>query len=421
MTSSGCGDSWAQSVCDLSELPSDSRPATNVALDRSIVRFYSLYVVGPGGLTKKPVNRRKSRTTAIILLTLFAVRSRGRVAFCAREELPFSPEARRTILAARSPDWSGDMAFQLKAKESVSDGIRRNVRRQIEKALNHLGAKRKPHQRGASENEAVPKEVRKCFKKVRAALRLVREELNDDVYREENWCFRDAARPLSEVRDAEMLVETVDKLTRQQFTEAVESGAFAKIHEALLANQHEVTRRVLDEDRAFAAVEEVATRALARLPDWRIERDGRAALKSGLRRTYRTGHRALALAAENSSVENLHEWRKQAKYLWHQLQLLEAAWTGSEKELGDQTQKLSQLLGHDHDLAALRETLAADPLAYGGHHILKGVFAVIDRRREELKRQAFALGQKLYKDSPNVFTSRIEAYWKAWAADTSGI
>lgn len=299
------------------------------------------------------------------------------------------------------------MAFELKAKESVSDGIRRNVRREIENALNHLGAKMRPHQRGAWENEAVH-EVRKCFKKVRAALRLVREDLGDDVYREENWCFRDAARPLTKVRDAEMLVETLDKLT-QQFAEVIESGAFAKIHEALLANLREVTRRVLDEDRAFAAVEEVATCALARLPDWRIERDGWAALESGLRRVYRTGHRALTLAVENSSVENLHEWRKQAKYLWHQLQLLEAAWTGSEKELVDQTHKLSQLLGDDHDLAVLRETLAADPLAYGGHRILKGVFAVIDRRREELERQAFALGRSVYKDSPKVFTSRIEA------------
>ena len=73
MTSSGRGDSWAQSVRDLIELPSNSRPATNVALDRSVVRFRSLYVIGPGGLTKKAVNRRKWRTTAIILLALFAV------------------------------------------------------------------------------------------------------------------------------------------------------------------------------------------------------------------------------------------------------------------------------------------------------------------------------------------------------------
>jgi CHAD domain-containing protein len=298
------------------------------------------------------------------------------------------------------------MAFQLKAKEPVSDGITRNVRLQLEKAIKHLGAK-KPHQRGASENEAIF-EVRKCFKKVRAALRLVREELGDDLYREENWCFRDAARPLTQVRDAEVLVETMDKLA-PQFAKAIEPGAFAKIHEALLANQQEVTRRVLDEDKALAAVKEVAIRALARLPEWKIAHDGWAALESGLRRVYREGHRALALAAETSSVVNLHEWRKQAKYLWHQLRLLDAGWTSSEQGLVDQTHKLSTLLGEDHDLAVLRETLAADPLTYGGHRVLKAVFVVVDRQREELERQAFALGEEVYKDSPKVFTSRIEA------------
>ena len=41
----------------------------------------------------------------------------------------------------------------------------------------------------------------------------------------------------------------------------------------------------------------------------------------------------------------------------------------------------------------------------GGHGVLKGLFALIDRRREELERQAFALGRQLYKDSSKVFTS----------------
>jgi CHAD domain-containing protein len=300
------------------------------------------------------------------------------------------------------------MAFQLKAKESVSDGITRNVRRQIEKALKHLGAKGKPSQRGVSQNEAVH-EVRKCFKRVRAALRLAREDLGDDVYRAENWCFRDAARPLTEVRDAEVLVEIVDRLP-QQFSAAIEPGALAKIREALLANQQDVTRRVLDEGKAFAAVEQAAARALARLANWRIERADWAALESGIRRVYRRGHRALALAAENSSVENLHEWRKQAMYLWHQLQLLEGVWTGSEKELVERTHQLSTLLGEDHDLAVFRETLAADPLAYGGHRILKDLFAVIDRQRQDLERQAFALGREIYNDSPTVFANRIEAW-----------
>ena len=72
MTSSGRGDSWAQSVRDLVELPRHSRPATNVALDRSAVRFDSLYVVGAGGSIKKAVKRWKSRTNAMILLVLLA-------------------------------------------------------------------------------------------------------------------------------------------------------------------------------------------------------------------------------------------------------------------------------------------------------------------------------------------------------------
>jgi|CZKU01.1.fsa_nt_gi CHAD domain-containing protein len=309
------------------------------------------------------------------------------------------------------------MAFQLKANEGVGAGITRNVRREIEKALHHLDVKGNPHQSDARANDAVH-EVRKCFKRVRAALRLLREDLGDDAYHEYNLCFRDAARPLSEIRDAKMLVESLDKLT-QHSADPSEPGEVAKIRDALLAEQEEVMRGVLTRDRAFMAVEEIARRALART-EWKIERDGWAALEGGLRRVYRAGHRALRLAVEDPSMANLHEWRKQAKYLWHQLQLLEPAWVGCEKELGDQVHKLSQLLGEDHDLAVLRQTLSARPLTYGGHRALKGVFGAVDRQRKELERQAFALGQQFYKDSPRVFTSRVEAYWRAWTAKVEG-
>lgn len=298
------------------------------------------------------------------------------------------------------------MAFQLKSNEPVGAGITRNVRRQLEKALKYLGPKQNQSER-VSENEAVF-EVRKCFKRIRAALRLVREELGDDLYHQENWCFRDAARPLTEIRDAHVLVEAADKL-RQQVPAAMEPAVFAKIHGALIKNQREVTHRVLERDKAFVKVADVATRALARLPDWRLQRDGWAALEPGLRHVYRTGHRALALAIENASMENLHELRKQAKYLWHQLQLLEVSLSGSDKELVDQTHKLSTFLGEDHDLAVLRQTLASDPLAFGGHRVLKEVFLVIDRRRQELEAQALALARQIYKDPPKVFATRIEA------------
>ncbi len=298
------------------------------------------------------------------------------------------------------------MAFQLKPDEPASAGITRNVKSQIEKALKHLKAN-VSGQHGALENETVG-EIRKCFKRVRAALRLVREEIGDEYYHEENWCFRDAARPLTQVRDAHILVETVDKLRRHS-PSAIEPAVFEKIREALVKNQGEVSRRVIERDHALATVKDVATHALARLANWKLQRDGWAALESGIRRVYRTGRRAFLRAIEDPSVGNLHELRKQAKYLWHALQLVEASLSGDDKELVGETHELSTALGEDHDLAVLRQTLAADPLRYGGQRALKGVIAAIDRYRQELERQALSSARRIYEDAPKVFVTRIAA------------
>jgi CHAD domain-containing protein len=308
------------------------------------------------------------------------------------------------------------MAFQLNLKESVSDGIQRNVRREVEKALNFVVPEMNPQKNDTSEAEVV-REIRKCFKKVRAALRLVREELGDDIYHRENWFFRDAARPLSEVRDAQMLVEILEKFARQ-LAHQIDSKALAKVHDALNANQLEVTHRVLEKEKALAEVKDFATQALARLSDWGFDRSGWDVLESGLARTYRISRRALSVAMESPSVVNLHEWRKQNKYLWHQLQLIEPMWIAREKELGNQFHQLSRTLGEDHDLAVLKQTFAVDPLAYGGHRFLKEIFVLIDSSRGEYERAAFTLGRQLYKESPNLFTNRIASDWKSLPEET---
>lgn len=293
------------------------------------------------------------------------------------------------------------MAFELRPKEPVGEGIARNVKAQLEKVLKHAA-----EADGETPEYETIGEIRKCFKRVRAALRLAREELGTDLYREENLGFRDAARPLTELRDAGILVETANKL-RPELAKAVGPAAFTKIRAALAANRQEVRQRVIEENKAFAAVKDVAVRALARMPGWKLQHDGWAAIEPGLHRVYQHGHRALRLATECASVANLHEWRKQTKYLWHLLQLLEASWTANEKQMVTRTHQLATLLGEDHDLAVLRETLAADPLAYGGHRILQSVFVVIDRHRAELERLALALGGEIYQDAPKAFTSRI--------------
>ena len=76
----------------------------------------------------------------------------------------------------------------------------------------------------------------------------------------------------------------------------------------------------------------------------------------------------------------------------------------------NEADELSTLLGDDHDLAVLRESLeSAAQLAVH----LDAVLELIDRRREQLQAQALRIGERLYAESPTVFVHRMHRYWKA--------
>jgi CHAD domain-containing protein len=292
------------------------------------------------------------------------------------------------------------MAFQLKREEPVRAGLLRVTARELVKAQAEL--------RSTGREDDAIHEVRKSLKRTRAVLRLVRDELGDEAYRRENLAFRDAARPLAEVRDATVLIETLDALV-------VSAPTFTKVREALLRNRQSVGERALADGRAVDAVAKALGVSLARLPAWAIH-EGWPALGSGLERVYRAGRRALAAASREPSVKKLHEWRKQTKYLWHALQLIEPAWSASERGLGELAHQQTVLLGEDHDLAVLRRLVRAAPRTYGGQRVVRKLVTVIDGRRLELQDLAFTLGRQLYVDSPRVFTKRIGAYWKTWRA-----
>jgi CHAD domain-containing protein len=168
-------------------------------------------------------------------------------------------------------------------------------------------------------------------------------------------------------------------------------------------------------------VAEAISAARERVRAWYTNHRGWAALRRGLRRVYRHGRRALGAALAQPTPERLHAWRKQGKYLWHQLQLLEPLWPAVLKELANQVHALTDLLGDDHDLFVLRQTLATGPDVFGGESTREALFTLIDRRRAELEQEAFLLGQRIYRDRPRAFESRIKGYWKAWRSEAKAV
>jgi CHAD domain-containing protein len=79
------------------------------------------------------------------------------------------------------------MSYRLNEHETMSDGIKRVVLEQIDKALGQLQST------NGSRDDAIH-DARVCLKKIRAVLRLVQAELDGGIFRQEDVSYRDAGR-----------------------------------------------------------------------------------------------------------------------------------------------------------------------------------------------------------------------------------
>ncbi len=240
---------------------------------------------------------------------------------------------------------------------------------------------------GEGRAEAVH-EARKALKRLRALLRVSRPALEERRYRRENVVFRDAGRELSDARDAQVLLETLDSLLERFGDELPPRDLGPPAWRA------RGRRRCVPRPTAPPSYDEVlAVLTRARTPRLRLaaaqrERPRLAGRRVSSGSTGAVGA-ALRRAKADPTPENLHELRKRAKDLWHAAQLLEPVCPDEMKPLAKSAHQLSNLLGDDHDLSVLLEYADEHPelLDEGEHELLH---KLADRRRKSLRRQALA-------------------------------
>lgn len=244
--------------------------------------------------------------------------------------------------------------------------------------------------------------ARKELKRARANLRLLRDAVGNAAYIRENAALRDAARPLSGVRDAAVLRETADTMT---------SGVGRGARRRLLLKVRRVLEQARREARAelrvmHAARESVArlVAAAARMRKWRLDQSDRASVCRGLQRVYRRGREALAIACADPTTENLHEWRKQVKYLGQAMAVWKVHEANGVKRLVERAEKVADLLGTDHDLAVFEGRLEK---LDSPHPIRPAITRDIGRRRRDLQDNALKKGRRLFKVTPRSFVRGI--------------
>lgn len=297
-------------------------------------------------------------------------------------------------------------SYRLKRKESVADGTRRIASGRVETALERLD------EDGADQDAAVHG-VRKDLKKLRAVLRLVRDGLGEDFYRAQNRHFRDAGRLLSDVRDAQVKLETLDALDKRYGPEMPDQPS--SMWRGMLEGEcGQVTNEQAGESRArMQEAREMIAGGAEQLADWPLDGHGWRLVESGLSRGYREARKAMKRVRSSHAAEDVHEWRKRTKDLWYHLRLLRGSWKPVIGELAEQAHVLADLLGDHHDLTVLAEDLEGRQ----GLGDRAQIRELIDRRQDELLKEALKLGSRLFAEKPKAFRRRLRVYWAAWRAN----
>jgi len=299
------------------------------------------------------------------------------------------------------------MSYELKHGQALDDNLRRICRKQIEGAIEITNGEKKT-------NDTPVHEMRKHVKKARAALRLVRKEIGRGLFREQDHCLRDVGRLTSEIRDAEVRLQTVRQL--QGITQRRGRGAYANLEGML----------TLELENFMAAFAEWQTQALpmlqraqASVDSWPLDQFDCKQLRRAVQRTYKGARKALARAEASPTAENFHEFRTRAKRLWYELRILRPINPVVLKNLSDDLRALGNLLGRAHDLSFLGDRLRCEDRQSEwereGHKLL----AVIEVSQGDLQRGAAELAEHFFAERPRDFGGRLASWLADWENKTS--
>lgn len=250
-------------------------------------------------------------------------------------------------------------------------------------------------------------DARKALKRLRALVRLGRGVLGKEASQAENHAYRDLAHHLSSRRDADAMVETVDRLqAAADHDDADLAASLATLHHRLA----EAASAGGEADaEAVGAVRAGLLEARRRAEQWKDpvmggpEGTGWHLLEPGFTRQYGQGLDAFHALGEDPTDEQLHDWRKRVKDHWYHLEFLDEAWPKVLSATAKEVHHLADHLGDDHDLAVLESQRGAG--------LSRVVRELIDAERARLQADARDLGRRVFAERPKRLGRRFGAWW----------
>jgi len=258
-------------------------------------------------------------------------------------------------------------------------------------------------------------DTRKCLKRIRSLLVLIRPGLPEPVFLNLTERLSAIAKGLAPARDAQALLDAIDKIAGKIDPPGDTSPIPAL--RAWLHRRRQAAKRSLEANTASDAMRALVALRPA-LSGLAVYPDNFQPVAAGLHASYRSARKAFARAFETGSVEDFHDWRKTLQHHWRHMQLLAPCWPSELSARVELGRTLSQILGDDHDLALLRQLISAPTMVFASPEDTASFLKRCRDRHKSLRQEAKARGARLFVERPRPFVERIEAYWRT-AADVA--
>jgi hypothetical protein len=193
------------------------------------------------------------------------------------------------------------MAYVFERDETIPDGIKRIVLELIDSILLQLNDETN------NRDEAIY-ESRKAFKQLRAILRLMRNEVGEKHYKNTNQFYGELAGKLAPLRDAYIVIETLDKLLG-----AIEDKQVLKVAKAIRKDLNKsykaVSSNLLKADGAVHHVIVALELHRPSIASWPLKHNKFKIFANDLELNYQEGQKQKRLVSKKSTEEAYHDWR----------------------------------------------------------------------------------------------------------------
>lgn len=315
------------------------------------------------------------------------------------------------------------MSYRLQRTRPVVDSVRLIGQQQARAARAALS---RPADREA-QLEAVH-QARTALKKLRALLRLVEPAMGAAFAREDET-LRRLARTLAPVRDAVVLLETIDRLRadpawtparrERKSTRARQRPARLDRLRRKAKRDLQAAHAKLQRGRRLHRLSAALAKFERRAKHWQLvpaeEREGGWNLiADGLTASYGRAAQGMATAVHGGADHDFHDWRSAIKTHAHQLRLLVDCGRVELLPRLKGLDELGRLLGQDHDLAKCAQLLHDKPgwVPRASHR--GALLSLLRDKQRGLRNRAFALGDGLLAASAADFALSVQRFWRVW-------